>query len=161
MYKFRHILQPLLIFLLVLFAITSSSYGAYIRSSKVELKESPEFSSATISRVNKGDEAIILEADGFWTKVRVNNSTGWISKMSLVEKKRFLKITRRPLHKNKGITKKRIRTRVARAAVGVKGLRQSQVEKIRENYNIKAIEIVETFKVAEAKAVSFLMDYHE
>ena len=104
-----------------------------------------------------------LQTSGTWVKIKIKDKTGWIRRMKLSTKIQFKKIIYKRKTTRKATKKRvRIRTRVAKVAVGVKGLRESQVSKLKENKaDFKALAKMETFVVAEETAIQFIQDYIE
>ncbi len=130
--------------------------AAYVRSSSSFLKESPTIKADNLLKLEKGEEVSVLEEKGFWRRIEVRGQTGWISRMSLNEVQQLEKVTNQTLIKKQRTTKRGIRTRVARAAVGVKGLRASRIEQLEDNYDMDALKVMESYRVEETRAVIFL-----
>jgi uncharacterized protein YgiM (DUF1202 family) len=142
--------------LLFICLIVSTAEAAYIRSSKAFLKESPAYQSQNLLDLEKGEEVTILEEAGYWRKVEARGQVGWVLRLNLDEVRYSKKVTNLIPKKKKRSAKRGIRNRVARAAVGVKGLRASRVEQIDDNYDMDALNIMESFIVDESRAVEFL-----
>ncbi|MBU2510318.1 SH3 domain-containing protein [bacterium] len=154
-------LPILLVFLFILIVSSVNVVQAeYIRGLHVYLKESPQYQAKNIVKLKKGDEVIILEEKGYWRKIRAGEVEGWLTRMSLVDTKQMIKISGLELKKTP-VKKRNLRARVAQAAVGVKGLRESQVKMIEDSYDMKALEKMESFKVDEEEATRFVMEYSE
>ncbi len=141
-------------------SVVTTVEAAYIRGVHVYLKASPQYQARKLLKLEKGDEVTILEEKGYWRKVKARGIEGWLTRMSLVEKKQVQKFSAFKLKKTP-LKKRNVRIRVARAAVGVKGLRESQIKQIEDSYDMKALETMENFAVNEEEATRFVMDYSE
>jgi uncharacterized protein YgiM (DUF1202 family) len=135
--------------------------AVYVRSTHTYLRESPEVRAKNLLKLEKGEAAIVLNEQGYWRQIRVRGQTGWVSHLSLVESEQFTKLSNLEFKKKTKDSRQNIRLRMASAAVGVKGLRSSQVEKIEENYNLEALKTMESFVADEVKAAAFVLDYTE
>ena len=142
-----------------------SVYASYVRSHEAPLYETPGYRSKKILALSRGEVVQELEKRGCWIKVRVNGRVGWIMRMYLSNNLYSNKIAMRRERQaklNRGKRRRNIRTRVSRVAVGVKGLRASQVAKMRENQtDFDALEKMEKVAVSEETAIRFVMDYRE
>ncbi len=148
------------LFLLIVILLALPANASYIRGVHVFLKEAPKYQAKKIIKLKKGEQVTILEQNGYWRKVKVRGLEGWLTRMSLVDKKQDQKL--RAFKPKKNTLKKRnVRTRVARAAVGVKGLRESQVKRIEAKYDVNAVKLMESFVVNEQEAIRFLTEYSE
>ncbi len=138
---------PVVFFCFVAF----SAESAQIRSSKAFLRSSPEYKSDKLLTLNQGEEAAVLEERGHWRKVEARGQIGWILQMNLEQAGYTSKVSSQNLKKKNRYKSRGMRSRVARAAVGVKGLRASRVEQIKDNYDMDALKKMEDFIVDESK----------
>ena len=152
-------MRSVLLSLIFVSSLSGSAFASFIISHRAVVYAMPDFNSKVIAQVRRGEAATVLELLETWTKVRVDGHSGWVKRMSLTEKPYIQKIA--PLKDGgKKFKKKRrrIRQRVARAAVGVKGLRESQVSKLVESQlNFEQLKKMESFTVREDEAYRFLM----
>ncbi len=136
---------------------------SYIRSYQADVFASPVEKSTRITMAKRGEKVQELDKAGNWTKIRINNNEGWILRMNLspVVYPSKIKFEKLPIVKK---TKKRrnLRLRVARAAVGVKGLRKPQMDNLKEKEtDFKALEKMERFKIDEQTATKFITSLAE
>ena len=148
---------------LVLFFIAASVQAAYIKSWRTIIHEKPDYNSKPVITVQRGQKVEEIETSGKWVKVNINSLTGWIMRMKLSDKPALRKTSFRSTStQTQPPKRKQLRLRVARAVVGVKGLRDSQAQRIKEDKSdFKALEQMETFVVAEETAMKYIMDYKE
>ncbi len=148
--------------LLILFLTLASSqlFGAYLVSYQTNLYSKPDTRSPVSMRARRTATVEILETDGIWNKVRIKSRVGWILRMNLTDKQQVRRASAfKPTKMRVKKKRRRIRARVARAAIGVKGLRESQVkQQINAEMNFERLKQMETFAVNEAEAFQFLME---
>ena len=74
-------------FILTLFLLASPAFGAeetrWVQAVKADLMKGPTQSAEKITTLNRGDEVVVLESQGLWSKVRAGKHTGWVSKIFL------------------------------------------------------------------------------
>jgi len=137
--------------------------AAFVKSYFAYVYETPKFQTDSLLKLTRGEPVEELEKSGNWIKIKAKDQVGWIHRMSISNQSYSSKITA----PKKAIVKKpkrrrNPRLRSARAAVGVKGLRESQVNKIKESEtDYKAVEEMETFVINEETAARFLAEYQE
>ena len=149
------------LFGIVIFLTVAPAESAQIRTSKAFLRSSPDYKSDKLLALDFGEEVSVLAEKGNWKKVEAKGQVGWILQMNLEQNRFSGKISSQDL-KNKNRYKSRgIRTRVAAAAVGVKGLRASRVEQIEDNYDMDALKTMESYTVNEETATEFVLSYSE
>lgn len=136
----------------------------YVRSSRLYLFKTPSFDSDSQTFPLKGKQIVSIENKGLWVKIRVQGQEGWVNRLSLIDY--YLKesaptsiSTPKPLKLRK--EKKRVRVRVARATVGVKGLRESQATIQEEIGNFKALNQMVKMQSDKKSGIKFLLDYSE
>ncbi len=148
--------------LLILFLtfVSPQLFGAYLVSYQTNMYSKPDTRSSVSMRARRTETVEILETDGIWNKVRIKNRVGWILRMNLTDKRQVRRASAfKPTKVRVKKKRRRIRARVARSAIGVKGLRESQVkQQINAEMNFERLKIMETFAVNEAEAFQFLME---
>lgn len=152
-----------LLFLITAFGFTLLAKTAQVRSSNAFIFERPDFQAKKIIKLSQGEKVEELNKSGNWTKIRTAKHEGWILRLYLTGTLFSKKISSaNALNSFKKKSKRRLRTRVARAVVGVKGLRKSKMDKLKAEQNdYDALEIMESFATNELEASRFVLEYQE
>ncbi len=140
-----------------------SIQAAYVRSFRGVLFEHPKAGAKQLMMVKRGERADELATSGNWVKVNLKGTVGWMMRMQLSDKAIVDKVIYKRSSRRKTSRKRHsIRVRTAHAAVGVKGLRESQMKKLKENQtDFEALAKMESFTVKEEAAMRFVLDYNE
>lgn len=150
------------IFLFLIFS-TLPLQAAFVKSYFAYVYESPQVQSEIKLRLTRGQSVEEVEKSGNWVKIKVEEQTGWIHRLSLSDQAILSKISisKTPIVK-RSKRRRNPRLRTARAAVGVKGLRESQANRIKEDAgNFEAVTEMETYVVSEETAMQFIVEYQE
>jgi len=73
----------LLALLFIVPSITQAEEFLYVMSARAKLLESPKFGSTTIENISKGVKVSAVEKKENWYKVKHNDKTGWLSRLSV------------------------------------------------------------------------------
>lgn len=144
----------------MLYVFSGAVYGStimYIQSVKAKLLSEPSFQSKLIKKLEHGNQVNVVQQTGRWTKVKHEESEGWISSLLLSKtppiKKNSLLLKKDPAMQNKA-RRRASSSAVAAATRGLRGENRARVSD--ENHaDYQALEKVESIKVKDSDAWDF------
>jgi len=159
--KMKKIALSLSILLSVFIAIPASAIASdvmYVMSARAKLLSSPSFGSKTISNVTKGEKILAVEKKANWYKVKYNDKTGWVSRLSVSSHPPLKRSRRMAKADTKLLENSRRRASSVSTTAAVRGLTDIDRSRVSngEQMDYASVELMEKFEIADKDLVSFI-----
>lgn len=130
----------------------------YIMSARAKLLSSPTFGSKTIENVIRGEKIIAVEKKTNWYKVKYNDKTGWVSRLSVSSHPPLKRSRRMAKADSKLLNNSRRRASSVSTTAAVRGLTNIDRSRVSnsESMDYASVELMENYYVADEDVVSFM-----
>lgn len=130
----------------------------YIMSARAKLLSSPTFGSKTVENVIRGEKIIAVEKKTNWYKVKYNDKTGWVSRLSVSSHPPLKRSRRMAKTDSKLLNNSRRRASSVSTTAAVRGLTNIDRSRVSnsERMDYASVELMENYYVADEDVVSFM-----
>jgi len=138
--------------------MASAEEVMYVMSARAKLLSSPTFGSKTIENVTKGEKILAIEKKANWYKVKHNDKTGWVSRLSVSSHPPIKRARRMAKADSKLMMNSRRRASSVSTTAAVRGLTNIDRSRVSNNEHMDyaSVERIEKYEISDADIVAFM-----